>query len=152
MYRERAFKRTIIFMRIRRYLFIFAFVILGLVGSFVLSEFLTDIVELEQKIGNMIMIGTAVTIFIIGFILTSALEFKIQQAYLEMKILKRLNVVSFKLSKLLESQGISLAEDFENTTDLVPTKKKPKIKKEKKIKNKNVPEKSFTEKLKVDLK
>ena len=71
MYRERAFKRTIIFMRIRRYLFIFAFVVLGLVGSFVLSEFLTDIVELERKIGNMIMIGTAVTIFIIGFILTS---------------------------------------------------------------------------------
>ena len=144
MYRERAFKRTIIFMRIRRYLFIFAFVILGLVGSFILSEFLTDIVELEQKI--------AVTIFIIGFILTSALEFKIQQAYLEMKILKRLNVVSFKLNKLLESQGISLVEDFENTTDLVPSKKKPKIKKRKIKNDKNIPEKSFVEKLKVDIK
>ena len=68
-----------------------------------------------------------------------------------MKILKRLNVVSFKLNKLLESQGISLVEDVESTTDLVPTKKKSKIK-NKKIKNKKNTEKTFTEKLKVDIK
>ncbi len=136
MYREKTLKRTIIFMRIRRYIFIFSFVILGLVGAFVVSEFLTDIVRLEQRIGNIVMIATAVIIFIIGFILTSSLEFKIQQAYLEMKILKKLNVVSFKLSKLLENEGISLTNEFDNNTALVPTEK---------VKKKNKKEKSFVE-------
>ena len=41
MYDEKRFKRTIVITRIRRYLFIFLFVILGLVGAYVISEFLT---------------------------------------------------------------------------------------------------------------
>ncbi|MBR3132717.1 MAG: hypothetical protein IKG42_01330 [Clostridia bacterium] len=160
MYREKALKRTIIFMRIRRYIFIFAFVILGLAGAFVVSEFLTDIARLDQQVGNIIMIATAISIFLIGFVLTSALEFRIQQAYLEMKILKRLNVVSFKLTKLLENQGVSLSDEldkYENSSLMTPKKsKKFRFKKEKKQKKvKNNPEEKkdneFIEKLKVDL-
>ena len=135
MYREKALKRTIIFMRIRRYIFIFAFVILGLVGAYFVSEFLTEIVRLSNSVGNAIMVATAVTIFIIGFILTSSLEFKIQQAYLEMKILKKLNVVSFKLTKILENDGISLAEDLESA--LIPAEQPRKTKKKFKFKTKN---------------
>lgn len=141
MYREKTFKRMIVFMRIRRYIFIFSFVILGLIGAFVVSEFLTDIARFEQKVGNIVTIVTGITIFIIAFILTSSLEFKIQQAYLEMKILKKLNVVSFKLSKLLENEGISLTDEHDiSSTSLVPSRKQKKN------------EKSFVEKLKVDIK
>ena len=97
MYNEKSFKITILLTRIRRYLFIFFFVILGLVGAYFISEFLTEIVRLSQSIANMIMIGTGITVFIIAFILTSNLEFKIQEAYLEMKTLKKINVISYKL-------------------------------------------------------
>lgn len=137
MYNEKRFKITILLTRIRRYLFIFFFVILGLIGAYVVSEFLTEIVKMSQQIANAVMIGTGVTIFVIGFILTSNLEFKIQQVYLEMKILKKLNLVSFKLDKLLENSGISISDEISKELKSInkdlPT---PKVKKTKKIKNK----------------
>lgn len=146
MYNEKSFKITIILTRIRRYLFIFFFVILGLVGAYVISEFLTEIANVQRHIANMVMIGTGILVFIIGFILTSNLEFKIQEAYLEMKTLKKLNVVSYKLDKLLEKAGISIADELSKemqdlaSDSLVPVKKKKrkfpiKIKAKKLIKN-----------------
>ena len=134
MYNEKSFKITIIFTRIRRYLFIFFFVILGLIGAYVLSEFLTEIAKVERSITNMIMVITGISVFAIGFILTSNLEFKIQQAYLEMKTLKKLNVISYKLDKLLENAGIYISDELskeiqalnaENTAS--PKKKKIKL-------------------------
>ena len=132
MYNEKNFKLTIIFTKIRRYVFIFFFVILALVGAYVLSEVLTEILEMPRKIANILMIVTGICVFIMGVILTSNLNFKIQQAYLEMKTLKKLNLVSYKLDKLLEKSGISvsdeLSKDLEDVhTDLL-TQKLKKIK------------------------
>ena len=112
MYSEKKFKITIVLTRIRRYLFIFFFVILGLIGAYVVSEFLTEIARVSREIANTVMIVTGVSVFAIGLILTSNLEFKIQEAYLEMKTLKKLNLVSFKLDKLLESSGISISDEL----------------------------------------
>lgn len=112
MYNEKKFKITILLTRIRRYIFIFFFVILGLVGAYVVSEFLTEIAHVSRDIANTVMIATGVSVFVIGFILTSNLEFKIQEAYLEMKTLKKLNLVSFKLDKLLENSGISISDEL----------------------------------------
>lgn len=112
MYNEKKFKITILLTRIRRYIFIFFFVILGLIGAYVVSEFLTEIARVSRGIANIVMIVTGVSVFVIGFILTSNLEFKIQEAYLEMKTLKKLNLVSFKLDKLLESSGISISDEL----------------------------------------
>ena len=52
MYNEKKFKITILLTRIRRYLFIFFFVILGLIGAYVISEFLTEIAKMPQQIAN----------------------------------------------------------------------------------------------------
>lgn len=138
MYNEKKFKMTILLTRIRRYLFIFFFVILGLIGAYVISEFLTEIAKMPQQIANTVMIVTGVSIFLIGFILTSNLEFKIQQVYLEMKILKKLNLVSFKLDKLLESSGISISDEIskelKNINKSLPV---PKAKKQKSTKIEN---------------
>ena len=138
MYNEKKFKITILLTRIRRYLFIFFFVILGLIGAYVISEFLTEIVKLSQQIAYTVMIVTGVSIFLIGFILTSNLEFKIQQVYLEIKILKKLNLVSFKLDKLLESSGISISDEIskelKNINKSLPV---PKAKKQKSTKIEN---------------
>ena len=139
MYNEKRFKITILLTRIRRYLFIFFFVILGLIGAYVISEFLTEIVKMPQQVANAVMIVTGIAIFVIGLILTSNLEFKIQQVYLEMKILKKLNLVSFKIDKLLESSGISISDEI--SKELKSINKDlpvPKVKKQKnnKVKNK----------------
>lgn len=138
MYNEKKFKITILLTRIRRYLFIFFFVILGLIGAYVISEFLTEIVKAPQQVANAVMIVTGIAIFVIGFILTSNLEFKIQQVYLEMKILKKLNLVSFKIDKLLESSGISISDEI--SKELKSINKDlpvPKVKKQKTTKVKN---------------
>lgn len=133
MYNEKSFKITMLFTKIRRYLFIFFFVILGLVGAYVLSEFLTEIAGVERKIANIIMVVTGISIFAIGFILTSNLQFKIQEAYLEMKILKKMNVISYKLDKLLESSGISISDEITKELQLANSDSKPnKVKSEKK--------------------
>lgn len=138
MYNEKKFKMTILLTRIRRYLFIFFFVILGLIGAYVISEFLTEIVKMPQQVANAVMIVTGIAIFVIGLILTSNLEFKIQQVYLEMKILKKLNLVSFKLDKLLESSGISISDEIskelKNINKSLPV---PKAKKQKSTKIEN---------------
>ena len=130
MYNEKKFKITILLTRIRRYLFIFFFVILGLIGAYVISEFLTEIVKMPQQVANAVMIVTGIAIFVIGLILTSNLEFKIQQVYLEMKILKKLNLVSFKLDKLLENSDISISDEIskelKNINKELPTPKKKK--------------------------
>lgn len=130
MYNEKKFKMTILLTRIRRYLFIFFFVILGLIGAYVISEFLTEIVKMPQQVANAVMIVTGIAIFVIGLILTSNLEFKIQQVYLEMKILKKLNLVSFKLDKLLENSGISISDEIskelKNINKELPTPKEKK--------------------------
>lgn len=131
MYNEKSFKITILLTRIRRYLFIFFFVILGLVCAYFISEFLTEIVRMQQSVSNMIMILTGVIVFVIGFILTSNLEFKIQEAYLEMKTLKKLNTISYKLDKLLENEGISisdeLSKELQTVNETVKKKKSPKL-------------------------
>lgn len=144
MYSEKKFKITILLTRIRRYLFIFFFVILGLIGAYVVSEFLTEIARVSREIANTVMIVTGVSVFAIGFILTSNLEFKIQEAYLEMKTLKKLNLVSFKLDKLLESSGISISDELSKELQSVNeelTMKKTKSKSSKlpkiKLKSKN---------------
>ena len=140
MYNEKKFKITILLTRIRRYLFIFFFVILGLIGAYVVSEFLTEIVKMSQQVANAVMIVTGISIFVIGFILTSNLEFKIQQVYLEMKILKKLNLVSFKLDKLLENSDISISDEIskelKNINKELPTSKKAKNFKKIKFKRK----------------
>ena len=136
MYNEKRFKITILLTRIRRYLFIFFFVILGLIGAYVISEFLTEIAKMPQQIANAVMIVTGFTIFAIGFILTSNLEFKIQQVYLEMKILKKLNLVYFKLDKLLENSGISISDEI--SKELKSINKDLPVPKVKKQKNTNV--------------
>ena len=136
MYNEKRFKITILLTRIRRYLFIFFFVILGLIGAYVISEFLTEIAKMPQQIAKAVMIVTGFTIFAIGFILTSNLEFKIQQVYLEMKILKKLNLVSFKLDKLLENSGISISDEI--SKELKSINKDLPVPKVKKQKNTNV--------------
>lgn len=133
---KKKFKITILLTRIRRYLFIFFFVILGLIGAYVISEFLTEIAKMPQQIANAVMIVTGFTIFAIGFILTSNLEFKIQQVYLEMKILKKLNLVSFKLDKLLENSGISISDEI--SKELKSINKDLPVPKVKKQKNTNV--------------
>lgn len=144
MYSEKKFKITILLTRIRRYLFIFLFVILGLIGAYVVSEFLTEIARVSREIANTVMIVTGVSVFAIGLILTSNLEFKIQEAYLEMKTLKKLNLVSFKLDKLLESSGISISDELAKELQSVNeelTMKKTKSKSSKlpkiKLKSKN---------------
>ena len=138
MYNEKKFKMTILLTRIRRYLFIFFFVILGLIGAYVISEFLTEIVKMPQQVANAVMIVTGIAIFVIGLILTSNLEFKIQQVYFDMKILKKLNLVSFKLDKLLESSGISISDEIskelKNINKSLPV---PKAKKQKSTKIEN---------------
>ena len=131
MYNEKSFKITILLTLIRRYLFIFFFVILGLIGAYVISEFLTEIVHVEQKLANTIMIGTGVIVFIIAFVLTSNLEFKIQQAQLEMRTLKKVNVISYKLDKLLEKSGISISDEISKELQLVTTNKQSKKQKNK---------------------
>ena len=142
MFNEKRFKITIILTKIRRYLFIFFFVILCLLGAYFLSEFLTEIARMPQKYATYIMIGVGVSVFVIGFILTSNLSFKVQQAQLEMKILKRLNLVSFKLDKLLEKSGISISEEvtkelqqIASTPAVAKTNKLKKMKKFKGFKN-----------------
>ena len=144
MYSEKKFKITIVLTRIRRYLFIFFFVILGLIGAYVVSEFLTEIARVSREIANTVMIVTGVSVFAIGLILTSNLEFNIQEAYLEMKTLKKLNLVSFKLDKLLESSGISISDELAKELQSVNeelTMKKTKSKSSKlpkiKLKSKN---------------
>ena len=137
MYNEKSFKITILLTRIRRYLFIFLFVISGLVCAYFISEFLTEIVRMQQSVANMIMILAGVIVFVIGFILTSNLEFKIQEAYLEMKTLKKLNTISYKLDKLLENEGISISDELSKELQTVnETDKKKKNPKFNIIKNK----------------
>ena len=131
-YNEKKFKITIFLTRLRRYLFIFFFVILGLVGAYVLSEVLTEILRMEQRIATIVMIATGVSVFIIAFVLTSNLEFKIQQAQLEMKTLKKLNLISFKLDKLLDKAGISISDEITKELQTIKTPSPvPKAKKKK---------------------
>ncbi len=134
MYNEKSFKITILLTKIRRYIFIFCFVILALIGAYVLSEVITEILELPRRIANLIMALTGVCVFVIGFILTSDLNFKIQEAYLEMKTLKKLNLVSYKLDKLLEQSGISISDelnkDLEDVNNNLISQKIKKLKKQ----------------------
>ena len=138
MYNEKRFKITILLTRIRRYLFIFFFVILGLIGAYVISEFLTEIVKLSQQIAYTVMIVTGVSIFLIGFILKSKFEFKIKKVYFLIKILKKLKKVCFKLYKILESSGISISDEIskelKNINKSLPV---PKAKKQKSTKIEN---------------
>ncbi|MGN1330126.1 MAG: hypothetical protein ACI4VN_02160 [Clostridia bacterium] len=134
MYNEKSFKITILFTKIRRYVFIFFFVVLALVGAYVVSEVLTEIFEFPRNISNILMVATGVCVFLLGFILTSNLNFKIQEAYLEMKTLKKINLVSYKLDKLLEQAGISISDeltrDLDETNKSLLTQKLKKYKKE----------------------
>ena len=146
MFNEKSFKITIVFTKIRRYLFIFFFVILGLVGAYFASEVLTEIVRLPVSVANTIMIATGVIIFVVAFILTSNLNFKIQQAYLEMKLLKKMDVISYKLDKLLENSGISISDELNREMQIISNDKA--LMKQDKMNNK----KKRTKKLELPIK
>ncbi len=128
MYNEKSFKITILLTRIRRYLFIFFFVAVALVGAYFVSEFLTEIARMPNSVSVMIMAGTGIFVFVVAFVLTSNLEFKIQEAYLEMKTLKKMNVISYKLDKLLEKMGISISDEISREMQLVQQEDVKKVK------------------------
>lgn len=136
MYKEKSFKRTIAFLRIRRYLFIFFFVILALVGSWFVVKVLTELLHYSTSIIPGVMAAVAVVVFIIGIILSSNVEFKVKQAQLEMEIYNKLRLNTAMLTKLLEINGIALNQDnpLVDPNDLFPVKTKVKAPKEPKMK------------------
>lgn len=131
MYKEKSFKRSITVLRIRRYLFIYFFVILALIGSWFAVRALIELLHYPTSIIPIIMIVVGVTVFLIAFILSSNVEFKVKEAKLEMEIYNKLRLNTAMLTKLLEINGITLNQDnpLVDSTDIVPTQNvnKPKL-------------------------
>lgn len=122
MYKEKSFKRTITILRVRRYLFIYLFVIVGLVASWFAVRTLIELLDFPKTIIPVVMIAVGVTIFLIAFILSSNVEFKIKQAKLEMEIYNKLRLNTAMLTKLLAINGIALNQDnpLVDSTDIIP--------------------------------
>ena len=112
MYKEKSFKRTITILRVRRYLFIYLFVIIGLVASWFAVRTLIELLDFPKTIIPVVMIAVGVTIFLIAFILSSNVEFKIKQAKLEMEIYNKLRLNTAMLTKLLAINGIDTSVDL----------------------------------------
>ncbi len=131
MYKEKSFKRTILFLRIRRYIFIYFFVAVSLVGSWFAVRALIELLHYPDSIVPFAMVGIGVTVFFIAFILTSNLEFKVKQANLEIEIYNKLRLNTAMLTKLLNINGISLNHDnpLVESTDLVVSVPKSKASK-----------------------
>ncbi len=152
MNKEKSFRRTILFLRIRRYLFIYSFVIISLVASWFAVRALIELMHYPNSIVPYAMVGIGITVFLLAFILTSNLEFKVKQANLELDIYNKLRLNTAMLTKLLDINGISLNQDnpLVDSTDLVPISKPkqtktPKVSIDKKVKKtttitKKVPE------------
>lgn len=141
MNKEKSFKRTILFLRIRRYLFIYSFVIISLIASWFAVRALIELMHYPNSIVPYAMIGIGITVFLIAFILTSNLEFKVKQANLELDIYNKLRLNTAMLTKLLDINGISLNQDnpLVDSTDLVPISKlkptkTPRVSIDKKVK------------------
>jgi len=132
MYKEKSFKRTIIIFKIRRYLFIYFFVALGLVGAWFGSRTFIELLGAPTSIVPYVMAGVGVAVFLIAFILSSNVSFKVKQAQLEMEIYNKLRLNTAMLTKLLEINGISLNQDnpLVDSTDMVPVKTSKPIPKE----------------------
>ncbi len=141
MFKEKSFKRTITMLRIRRYIFIYFFVAISLVGSWFVVRALTELLHYPLSIVPYIMIAVGITVFFIAFVLSSNIEFKVKQANLEIEIYHKLRLNTAMLTKLLEINGISLNQDnplVESSTDIIPvTKNKNLIKKESSFSNIN---------------
>ena len=114
MYKEKSFKRTITILRVRRYL--------GLVASWFAVRTLIELLDFPKTIIPVVMIAVGVTIFLIAFILSSNVEFKIKQAKLEMEIYNKLRLNTAMLTKLLAINGIALNQDnpLVDSTDIIP--------------------------------
>ena len=132
MYKEKSFKRTITILRIRRYLFIYFFVIIALIGSWFAVRTLIELLHYPTSIIPIIMIVVGVTVFLIAFILSSNVEFKIKQAKLEMEIYNKLRLNTAMLTKLLAINGIALNQDnpLVDSTDIIPA---DQVRQEKKV-------------------
>ena len=123
MYKEKSFKRTITLLRIRRYLFIYLFVIIGLIGSWFVVRTLIELLNYPTSIIPVAMVAVGVIIFLIAFILSSNVEFKVKQAQLEIEIYNKLRLNTAMLTKLLAINGIALNQDnpLVDSTDIIPT-------------------------------
>ena len=150
MNKEKSFRRTILFLRIRRYLFIYSFVIISLVASWFAVRALIELMHYPNSIVPYAMVGIGITVFLLAFILTSNLEFKVKQANLELDIYNKLRLNTAMLTKLLDINGISLNQDNPLVDSTVPISKPkqtktPKVSIDKKVKKtttrtKKVPE------------
>lgn len=125
MYKEKSFKRTITLLRIRRYIFIYLFVIIGLVGSWFAVRTLIELLDYPTSIIPVVMIAVGVIIFLIAFVLSSNVEFKVKQAQLEIEIYNKLRLNTAMLTKLLAINGIALNQDnpLVDSTDIIPAEK-----------------------------
>ena len=126
MYKEKSFKRTIIIFKIRRYLFIYFFVAVGLVAAWFGSRTFIELLGAPSSIVPYIMVGVGVAVFLIAFILSSNVAFKVKQAELNMEIYNKTRLNTAMLTKLLEINGISLNQDnpLVDSTDMIPVKNK----------------------------
>ena len=118
MNKEKSFRRTILFLRIRRYLFIYSFVIISLVASWFAVRALIELMHYPNSIVPYAMVGIGITVFLLAFILTSNLEFKVKQANLELDIYNKLRLNTAMLTKLLDINGISLNQENQNKLKL----------------------------------
>lgn len=142
MFKEKSFKRTIMMLKIRRYIFIYFFVAISLVGSWFVVRALTELLHYPSSIVPWIMIAVGVTVFFIAFVLSSNIEFKVKQAKLEIEIYNKLRLNTAMLTKLLEINGITLNQDnplVDSSTDMIPvTKSKNLMRQDSSVSNVNV--------------
>ena len=114
MYSEKYFKNHILWIRIKRLLFMLIFSIIGCIIGVILSSYIVDILQFDWNLKPLTIAGSTIIFFIISVLVTSNSSRYVQDCLWKIETLHTLNNLSNKLDiiKSLEHNSEELSEYF----------------------------------------
>ena len=114
MYSEKYFKNHILWIRIKRLLFMLIFSIIGCIIGVISSSYIVDILQFDWNLKPLTIAGSTIIFFIISLLVTSNSSRYVQDCLWKIETLHALNNLSNKLDiiKSLEHSSEELSEYF----------------------------------------
>ena len=114
MYSEKYFKNHILWIRIKRLLFMLIFSIIGCIIGVISSSYIVDILQFDWNLKPLTIAGSTIIFFIISVLVTSNSSRYVQDCLWKIETLHTLNNLSNKLDiiKSLEHNSEELSEYF----------------------------------------
>ncbi len=151
MYDEDAYRRYLLFVKVKKTFIMIVFCVIGAILGILISSCMVDVLRFSNNLKPIIIIVSTLIFLAIALLATSNASKEVQDGYWKIAVLRKLTLISKKLDNLenlndlsLASETASLKQELQNLTpseekkeEVENTEKSKEVKKDNKEEIKN---------------